>query len=372
MLLRVSSRRRLLRLAFVLTAAASLHGQPATQPVQERVFSFDATSDAEFTAVTKAFSAITNLQPAANPAVRTIAVRGTPAELALADWLADRMAKPGGFNQPVARYDYDTAPDGATAARFLYFPAGATAQQINQTTNIVRTLSGINRMWVLSGRGIILRAKPAEADLAEWTVNTIGKPRDQAGSASYFYAAGGKETAVRAFWLPRLTSAQSVQELTNAVRTLTQINRMMPLIDPSWLCVRTTPERADLAQWLVEELGDPGADAKRAAPRVSVYEFNNPDRVIAPSVAESSAVRIFRLRSGTDSANLGRVVTAIRAETRVNNIFPLTANSAIAMLGTPLQASQAERIVEEWNQLPQSPASANSNQKDARNPSLAR
>jgi hypothetical protein len=101
-----------------------------------------------------------------------------------------------------------------------------------------------------------------------------------------------------------------------------------------------------------------------------VYESVFPD--VSPKAADISAVRILRLRSGTDSANLQRVTLAIRTETRVNNIFAFNADSAIAIRGTPLQASQAERIVEEWNQLHQLPASANPNQKAGTKPGPAR
>lgn len=373
MLLSVSSRRRLLRLAFVLTFTASLYGQPATQPVQERVFQLNTTVDAEFKEASQIFTAITGLQSTSNAEAKTIAVRGTPGELALADWVAARLDAPAALNQPVARYDFDAAPDGATAVRFLYLHAGATPQQINQAANVVRTLSEIQRMMTESSRrAIVLRATPAQADLAAWIVNTLDNPRDQAGPATYFYPAGGKETAVRVLFLPRLTDAQSVNALNNAVRTLTHINRQFALFDPNCLFVRSTPEQADLAQWVVEELGDPGADARRAVPNISVYEFNDPDRFIAPRVAEMSAVRIFRLASGTNPADLQRVVNTIRAETRVTSIFMISANSAIAMLGTPLQASQAERIVEEWNQLPQSPASVSPNQRSGKNPGPAR
>jgi hypothetical protein len=94
-----------------------------------------------------------------------------------------------------------------------------------------------------------------------------------------------------------------------------------------------------------------------------VFDYNDPGRFIAPRDAEYSAVRIFRLGSGAGLANLTQVVNAIRAETKGNIIFGFTVNSAIAMRGTPLQASQAERIVEQWNQVAQPPASPNPNQK---------
>jgi general secretion pathway protein D len=63
-----------------------------------------------------------------------------------------------------------------------------------------------------------------------------------------------EQVVVKTFYLNNLSQPTELQDVTNAMRQILEINRIQPLPSESAIVVRGTPDQLALAQWLVEDL----------------------------------------------------------------------------------------------------------------------
>ncbi|HXY03812.1 MAG TPA: cohesin domain-containing protein [Terriglobales bacterium] len=63
-----------------------------------------------------------------------------------------------------------------------------------------------------------------------------------------------EQVVVKTFYLSNLSQPTELQDVTNAMRQILEINRIQPLPSESAIVVRGTPDQLALAQWLVEDL----------------------------------------------------------------------------------------------------------------------
>ncbi len=63
-----------------------------------------------------------------------------------------------------------------------------------------------------------------------------------------------EQVAVKTFYLSNLSQPTELQDVTNAMRQILEINRIQPLPSESAIVVRGTPDQLALAQWLIGDL----------------------------------------------------------------------------------------------------------------------
>jgi hypothetical protein len=119
-----------------------------------------------------------------NVAQSTIAITGTPEQLALADWLSKVIDKPAGWRPSDSEYGNPTAreyklPGGpAELARVFYFRDTATRRAEGEILIVLRTVTDVQILYYLSEpKMIAYRANPAQADLIEWLLPKLDRIR---------------------------------------------------------------------------------------------------------------------------------------------------------------------------------------------------
>ena len=124
-----------------------------------------------------------------NIAQSTIAITGTPEQLALAEWLSKEVDKPEGwrpsdseYGDPTAReYKLPSGPD--ELARVFYLRDTATPQAVQEILTIVRTVLDVQKLFVRSEpKMIAYRTDRSMADLIEWL---LPKLDSQSGDPSH-------------------------------------------------------------------------------------------------------------------------------------------------------------------------------------------
>jgi len=109
---------------------------------------------------------------------RAIAVRGTSAQLALAEWLFNEIDQPrtGASSNASPSYDFqDSAPVGSAVGvvRVFYLPHAASVQDLQKIATTIRTTAQIPRVFtfnaprVLALRGTVDQLQQAGRMLAE-------------------------------------------------------------------------------------------------------------------------------------------------------------------------------------------------------------
>jgi hypothetical protein len=200
---------------------------------------------------------------------RTIALRGTSDQIALAEWLFGRLDKPvDPQTAKPAAYDFP-APGGAVdAVRVLYFTQDQVSDP-HEMIYVIRAIADIRRGFSYSPRGAIaLRGTPAQIALAEWLFSELDRPGTAQTGRTEAYnqpAPSGRTDAVRLFFLSHNETQQDLQEIIQMIRQTADIQEIAAYGPRRAIALRGTPGQIALAEWLVSQLG--ATAAQQSSPR---------------------------------------------------------------------------------------------------------
>jgi hypothetical protein len=199
---------------------------------------------------------------------RAIALRGTPAQIALAEWLFSQVDKPVDPQTAKATaYEYPEPGGGVDAVRVFYLTHGETRQNTQEIINLIRTTADIQRIVPYAARrAIALRGTPAQIALAEWLIGELdkaGTPQANTTDAYEHPAPSGGGDAVRLFFFTRDYTPEDLQEMTNLIRTTADIQRTYPYAARGVIALRGNAAQVALAEWLFHQLGAPAGEQIR-------------------------------------------------------------------------------------------------------------
>jgi hypothetical protein len=195
------------------------------------------------------------------PALRCLAARGTPDQLALTDWMIgmlDGPAKPG----TQASRPYVEPANGRNEVAQIYFLANTqTPQAIQEIINSTRSISDLQRVFPYNrARALTIRGSADQMALADWLLKELDQPgQTNADSGQHEYQVPATiyrgPTVARVFYLGSALQPQAVQDLVNAVRTETKMQRAYPVHQVNALAVLGTGDQVARAEQIVKERG---------------------------------------------------------------------------------------------------------------------
>ncbi len=212
----------------------------------------------EFVNLIRTMTDIRRLFPSA--ARRTIALRGTSEQIALAEWLFSRLDKPvDPQTAKPASYEFPVPGGEVDAVRVFYFPLEETPEDLQQFVNLVRTTTDVQRIFPYDARrAIALRGTPDQIALAEWFFSQLNKTLTSQANRTEAYAPpapAGRNDAVRLFFFAGSETPQELQEILQMIRTTADIQRIFPYPAQRAIALRGTPAQIALAEWLFGQLG---------------------------------------------------------------------------------------------------------------------
>lgn len=221
-----------------------------------------------------------------NIAQQAIALRATPAQVAMVEWLVNALdisqdGRPAATQRrQAATYPYPApprvlpsgAPDpswrvGDTIVRVSYMADTDTPQGIQEIVNAIRTVAEIQRMFPYFGvKAIVLRGTAAQDALGEWLLNELDAPADAQPPAPgsqnpvtrEYQMSGDSSDIVQVLHFQNKT-AQELQDIANSIRTKLSIQRLFAASAKSALALRGTASQVALAGQLIRERNAPGA-----------------------------------------------------------------------------------------------------------------
>jgi hypothetical protein len=112
---------------------------------------------------------------------RAIALRGTPDQIGLAEWLFSQMNKSADLlAAKAAAYEFPEPGGGIDAVRVFYLTHGETQQDTQEIVNLIRTTTDIQRIYPYAARrAIALRGNATQIALAEWLFHQLGAPASE-------------------------------------------------------------------------------------------------------------------------------------------------------------------------------------------------
>lgn len=269
----------------------------------------------------------------------TLAVEGTPAQIATAAWLIHQMDLPA--NGPFSGV-HEYRPPAATndVVRVFYLSHGLKPQDIQEIVTAVRSVADIQRLRVYNAlNAVAARGTSQQISLAAWMVDQLDQPANVAAPAPHEYQLPGDDVA-RVFELTSPQTSQELQEIVTLIRSIGDIQRVFLCNKQRAVVLRATAERVALAAWLVSELDKPLTGPVALQDSTAPHEFrlsNDPDNL----------VRVFYLAGSASSGDYQKVALQVRHNTGIGRLFVYNALGALAVRGTEGQVATAEKALEE-------------------------
>ena len=167
---------------------------------------------------------------------------------------------------------------------------------------------------------------------------------DQKAGVTEYQMAGDENPAVVTFRLAHATSSEAMQELTNAIRTVGDINRVFPLRPAQTILVRGTNDQAGMAKWLVGLLDiPPGVPPAAAGAKPPEFQLSG---------VKDPVVRVFFLQHTDSPQGLRDVVNCIRSVADSNRVLPVDGPRVIVARGSAEQMAVAGWLKQELDQVP--------------------
>jgi hypothetical protein len=191
--------------------------------------------------------------PQASPdaARKTLAVRGTPDQVALAEWLVNDLEGNSPGSNP-ARHEY--RPSGANdVVRIFYLQNMETVRDLQQAATVVRSIGEIRRLIIYNAQKVTaVRGTGDQIQLAAWLFHELDRPAHPQPSQADRYRLRGSGDIVRVFFLKQPQTERDFQQFAVHVRSASQISHVFTYGRPRALAVRGTAAQIALAGRLID------------------------------------------------------------------------------------------------------------------------
>jgi hypothetical protein len=306
------------------------------QIFQERAYYFKATDSArdqqEIATVIRETGDLKDVS--ADSAQNTLTVRGTDSQLALANWLFTELDT----NPASSQKEYRVSLTSDDVVHMFYVANAPTVREFQELATAVRNTTDIRRLFTYSAsRAVVVRGTPDQIKLAGWLYQQMDQPPFSAGERQAFVATESPgprgESSVKVFYLTNTIDARSFQELATLVRSTGLIRQASTYSKPRAMVVRGTAEQTALAEWLVNELDKPVAEAHKH----QEYKV---------SAKADDLVRVFYFPQGDTIANFQQCVEAVRKATGVHKAYTYGGPRALVLRGTQNEIAWADQLIQ--------------------------
>jgi hypothetical protein len=244
-------------IGFVITAlfASMASGQAPAEVNLDRVFQFTYTERVqdlqEISTVVRSISEMRHVS--SDTAQRSLTMRGTAAQTAVAEWLFH-------VDRQVAAAPHELRlPGGDDVVRVFYLTNVGTLQELQEMSTVVRSITEVRKLFTYSpAKALTLRGTAAQIAFAEWLFSELDQPRRTAAqrsqdSAAHEFRLSGNDDVARVFYLTNTDTPQGIQEISSQVRSITEVRRAFVCNSQRALAFRGTASQLALAERLIKE-----------------------------------------------------------------------------------------------------------------------
>src|SRR5262245_51567036 len=208
--------RQLMRTIRTVLTALLFIGAAYSQPAESKVFHFANTETPHgFQELVNTIRAITAMQQVSLVMEsKALAVRGTAAQVSVAEWLFRTLdQKPGASSPSKGEFAMPGAADDL--ARVFYIPSAGNPQNLQEIVNAVRSVMEVQRVATCTQpMAIAMRGTSAQIVATEWLIRALDRPSDSrltapetlTISAPEFYIRGANSNVAKVLYATFMTS----------------------------------------------------------------------------------------------------------------------------------------------------------------------
>lgn len=332
-----------MRVRSTLTVAAVLWGSVAWAQSQsegaQHVLQLSNSDEQQAREIAYAVHSLLAPHTAADGRGKSITVDTSPADLAMAQWVVEKLDQPAGAaaqTQDLRVEIYPGAVSGTGRLAIFRLARSEPPQVFSEILNAARTVPEITDVVypILQANAIVVRADQEKLDKAEWIVRQLELPlsHDRAPAKSQMAGARAPQE-LRVLYTREALPAPAFQEILSVLRSISLLMKVFPVTSRGAVAVSGDPDHIALGEWLFQQLDRPAPDPSLGFPSHQ-----------APS-GEMAQV-FFMPGSLTEDAFRG-VTDRVRGVTRPYSVIYCSATRAIVVRGTPAELEQAAAIVKD-------------------------
>ena len=246
---------------------------------------------------------------------RTVTLKGTADQIALAGWLVPRLEVSAG--SPQAIQEYRASSDSDDVVVVFNLAQAATSQGMQEIVMAVRVVADIEKIFLLAERGIVtLRGSASQVAVSRFLIPELDQAQQpRIEPMMHEFTVPGSENTVVVYGLTHTESPVSIQELITTLRAVLDINRIFSATPPKLIIMRASPSQVQMVKWLIPELD-------RQAANTGENEMRMPG-------GNDDVVHVFYLSHATTPERMNRLMTEIRRSAFIQKAFMRTEPPAL-------------------------------------------
>jgi hypothetical protein len=320
----------------LVTCATVLSGQDSPEPGVDRVIYLTSIQKPqEIQEVATAIRLITEIKSASTDVShRTLSVRGTAEQVALAESLAKELMA----GQGSSAYEYRMS--SGDLVQVYYLPHTESVRDFQWAVTAIRSITDLRSFTYNAPRAFVVRGSPEKIEVTEWLVQQLDQPANGRAGSSQYRARDAADDFVSLYFLKHIESKETLEELATFVRNVGDFRKLFTVGPTIAVAMRGTAEEVGLGDWLLQKLDQP---ASGPAGTEQSQGDASPQFQVSGS---GDAVRLFYLRNATIQA-FQTVAADVRTAARAPKVFTYNALGAMAVRGTADQIAGAQNMIDE-------------------------
>jgi hypothetical protein len=231
---------------------------------------------------------------------------------------------------------------GQPSDKVFYFTHLESPQAMQEVTNMVRMIGGIRDVSLdVAKRSLTVKGTADQIAATGWLTAEMDKPGSAPGTRDFPFN-DAKAPLAQVVYLSHVDSPQELQEIVNAVRSVTDIQRCSPMNQQKAIVMRGSPEQVKAADWLLGVLDQP-AGAQPGGAAGNQYR-------LAEGVWDARSglvVRVAALTHADTPDAIQQVVNVTRSIADIQRCFPIMSRRYLILRGSEDQMALADWLLKQ-------------------------
>jgi hypothetical protein len=234
---------------------------------------------------------------------------------------------------------------GQTPDKVFYFSHIETPQGLQEVTNVVRAIGDIRDVSLdVAKRSLTAKGTADQLAVAGWLTAEMDKTSSTPAIRDFPFN-DPRSPLAQIFYLSHVDNPRDLQEIVNAIRSVTDILRCFPMNQQKAIVMRGLPGQVKAADWLLSVLDQPaGAPTGGATSR---------DYRLAPEDWNTRAgelvVRVAPLAHLDTPQAIQEVTNVTRGMADIQRCFPIQSRRVLVIRGNDDQMALAEWLLKQFD-----------------------
>ncbi len=284
-----------------------------------------------------------------DPDRRAVLLRGTEAQLKVAEWLLVGLESLASEPEEVSQVRQYAVPGGGEVVRLFHLRFATSDQASQELGMLVLHVLAMPKAYLYSPpHALAVCGTVEQVRMTAWVIGDLDQPLDRRPLAQqdrfstvHQYQGPNPDEILRIFYLPRGTSAQSLQEAVGALLVIAVLRYVNLYNESCALVVRGKPHQVSLAEWVLHESESLDSDHPELNMEYSI-PTHEPDH--AHDRGDENTVRLYRLPHEPTDSEIEEFTRPVRAA-GITKRFVLRTRRVVVVRGTPEPREAADKVL---------------------------